>query len=363
MAGVPSNFTVTAKDSDNNTLAGYVGTVHFSSTDTNPSTLLPADTEFVPSDNGVRVFSANLTRAGIWSITVAETTNPTVTGKQNGIQIDPEPFDHYSVSRIPNPQTVNIPFSVTIQAQDKYNNDRTAGLEPAETVSIGFGAGQTGSPASVDTAGGKATVSDLVLTQVKNAQTITFTGATPARTGVSNFFDVSSVPTLYPSQDSYIEQASPDQNFGSSLVLREGKFASVKDKTLVQFDLSVLPPTANVTNAELKLYSADIDSSGVKAYRLKQSWVEDQVTWNRADIGTLWIVPGAYSEPSGELVYDITGNFYSWNVTADVQKFVSGQYTNYGWIIYGVLSGTYNATFVSSEETPSAHSPRLVITY
>jgi hypothetical protein len=49
-AGVPFSFTVTAKDIYGNTVTGYTGTVHFTSTDN--SAILPSDYTFQASDSG-----------------------------------------------------------------------------------------------------------------------------------------------------------------------------------------------------------------------------------------------------------------------------------------------------------------------
>ncbi|MGD0863440.1 MAG: S53 family peptidase, partial [Candidatus Limnocylindrales bacterium] len=62
VAGTAHNLTVTARDAYGNTVAGYRGTVHFSSTD--PAAVLPADYTFTAADNGVHVFSVTLKTAG-----------------------------------------------------------------------------------------------------------------------------------------------------------------------------------------------------------------------------------------------------------------------------------------------------------
>ena len=58
-AGVALNVTVTALDSSNNTVSGYGGTIHLSSTD--GQAVLPADYTFTPID-AVRIPSASRSR-------------------------------------------------------------------------------------------------------------------------------------------------------------------------------------------------------------------------------------------------------------------------------------------------------------
>ena len=74
-AGSPFNFTVTAKDGGNNTVASYSGTVHFSSTD--PAASLPADAKLT---NGAGTFSAILRTAGGQTLTAADTATASIQG-------------------------------------------------------------------------------------------------------------------------------------------------------------------------------------------------------------------------------------------------------------------------------------------
>src|SRR5262249_44363353 len=82
--GVQGSFTVTARDAMGNTLTGYRGTVHFTSSD--PRAQLPGDYTFTAADNGVHTFTATLNTPGMQSITV---TDPLfgVSGSQSGIVV------------------------------------------------------------------------------------------------------------------------------------------------------------------------------------------------------------------------------------------------------------------------------------
>ena len=76
-AGDLISLTVKATDAFGNTVTGYTGTVHFSSTDTQAS--LPADYTFTAADAGVHTFTVVLkttTPNGVvWSFSVADTAN------------------------------------------------------------------------------------------------------------------------------------------------------------------------------------------------------------------------------------------------------------------------------------------------
>ncbi|MEO5970444.1 MAG: hypothetical protein ABIQ95_11005, partial [Bdellovibrionia bacterium] len=70
-AGTSSNFGVTAKDIYGNTATSYLGTVHFTSSDS--IAVLPSNYTFVTGDAGVKSFSGTLKTSGLHSITVTDT--------------------------------------------------------------------------------------------------------------------------------------------------------------------------------------------------------------------------------------------------------------------------------------------------
>jgi hypothetical protein len=75
-AGAVGSVTVTALDSSGNTMTGYTGTVHFSSSD--PQAVLPGDYTFTAADQGVHTFTNGVTlkTAGSQTITATGTTIP-----------------------------------------------------------------------------------------------------------------------------------------------------------------------------------------------------------------------------------------------------------------------------------------------
>jgi len=83
-SGTSLNFTVTALDSSNNTVASYSGTVHFTSTD--PHAQLPLDSTLV---SGSKVFSAKLTTAGSQMITATDTATASIAGSSSSINVGP----------------------------------------------------------------------------------------------------------------------------------------------------------------------------------------------------------------------------------------------------------------------------------
>ncbi len=98
-------------------------------------------------------------------------------------------IDHYAVSAINAYQVAGTPFNVTIQAQDQYNNNITAGGGSAENINITFGLPDAwAAPTTTATVAGTATV-NMTMTVAQTGQSITFTGVS-TKAGTSNAFTV-----------------------------------------------------------------------------------------------------------------------------------------------------------------------------
>jgi hypothetical protein len=81
-SGVPFDVTVTAVDPFGQVAVGYTGSVTFSSSDTDPGVVLPADYPFTLADGGMHTFAAGVTliTPGDQTLTVSDTADSTLTG-------------------------------------------------------------------------------------------------------------------------------------------------------------------------------------------------------------------------------------------------------------------------------------------
>jgi hypothetical protein len=114
-ANVSVTFMVTAKDTAGNTMAGYTGTIHFSSSC--PSAGLPADYVFTASDNGVHQFSAIFNTPSVSdSLTVNDTVNTNATGTVPSFSVQPAEF--FSVTGLMGNPDQGIAEAVTVTALD-----------------------------------------------------------------------------------------------------------------------------------------------------------------------------------------------------------------------------------------------------
>jgi hypothetical protein len=118
-AGTPGSFTVTAQDAYGNTIMGYTGTVHFSSSDGQAQ--LPDDYTFTAGDNGTHTFSATLFTAGSQSLTAKDAAN-LLTGTQSDIVVTPAATSAFVVSGYPSPTGVGEFHDFTVAAVDAYGN-------------------------------------------------------------------------------------------------------------------------------------------------------------------------------------------------------------------------------------------------
>ncbi len=102
-AGTAFNFTVTAKDDANNTVAGYEGTVQFTSSD--GSAVLPAPATL---SNGTGTFSATLKTAGSQTITATDTVTTAVTGSSPDISVNAGAAATMTPSQQATPQSATV---------------------------------------------------------------------------------------------------------------------------------------------------------------------------------------------------------------------------------------------------------------
>ena len=113
-AGVAYNFTVTAFDPYRNIATGYLGTVHFSSSD--PDASLPTNYTFTVANAGTRTFSATLVTAGTQKLTATDTTTSTITGTESNITVQASTAQFLTVSGFPTTETAGVPYNFTVTA-------------------------------------------------------------------------------------------------------------------------------------------------------------------------------------------------------------------------------------------------------
>jgi len=113
------NAVVTAKDQLNNTVSGYTGTIHLTSTD--PSAVLPADFTLTA---GTKQVIIKLRTSGLQTITATDTASPTVTGTSSSINVNPVVYK--LILSGPTTATAGIVNTYIVNAADSVNNTVTS---------------------------------------------------------------------------------------------------------------------------------------------------------------------------------------------------------------------------------------------
>jgi hypothetical protein len=192
-AGTPFSVQVTALDANNNTVTGFTGTVHFTSSDGQAGTGLPADYPFTTMDAGSHSFSVTLKTAGSETVSVASGSS---TGTAT-VSVSPSTLYKLTFSQPPTSTTVGTTISpaVTVSEQDMYNNVLTGD----STTQIGLALGTNPSGATL-TGGGAVTVSHGVATFAGLSLNAAGTGYTLVASGgglsvTSAGFNITSTPT------------------------------------------------------------------------------------------------------------------------------------------------------------------------
>ena len=120
-AGTIGSIRVTAVDASGNRNPSHLGTVHFTSSDSQAD--LPADYTFTAADAGTHVFTGVILKtAGTQSVTATDTKTATIKGSQIGIVVNPAAVKTLVVSGLSSPRTAGTIGSIRVTATDAYGN-------------------------------------------------------------------------------------------------------------------------------------------------------------------------------------------------------------------------------------------------
>jgi predicted outer membrane repeat protein len=186
-AGTPFDVTVTAVDPFGQTALGYTGTLTFSTSDTNPAVVLPADYPFRATDAGTHAFTGmtTLISAGSQTLSATDMTTSSITGNTL-VTVNPATADHLLFLQPPTDtaagQTINP--AVTVAVVDQFGNVVTDDNADTVTLAIGTnpGGGTLSGTLTVAVVNGVATFGDLSIDRIGDGYTLraTATGLTAA---------------------------------------------------------------------------------------------------------------------------------------------------------------------------------------
>ncbi|WP_460417577.1 DNRLRE domain-containing protein [Planifilum fimeticola] len=173
--------------------------------------------------------------------------------------------------------------------------------------------------------------------------------------------------------DTILSSGAPTQNRGDETWLQAGTGSATYGTTrsLIRFDTSQIPDTANVILAELNLWTwyEYGDSGTLEVYPLNRAFGEKTATWNQADSSVSWTSPGGdYAGTPSDTVSGITNDpkWRVWDTTSIVQDWVKGEKDNYGFLLKKKDEATAPngyVLFLSEEAEEPELSPKLVVYY
>lgn len=177
--------------------------------------------------------------------------------------------------------------------------------------------------------------------------------------------------------DATIREDNPTTNYGTDDELWVGDSTSGGSlnavRSVINFDWNEIPPGSQIITATLRLTgycSFGCGSRTIDLSTLTQSFSEPSVSWNNAGgVFFPWATAGA----GGSSRRAVSASFvasstlpepYDVDVTGDVQKFVSGEYGGYGWVLqdHAETNGQLYI-FVSGEGAVPSYRPTLLINY
>jgi len=183
-------------------------------------------------------------------------------------------------------------------------------------------------------------------------------------------------PTPTTGNDTYINSGFADTNYGTSDYLWIGEVSGEAwvTRTLIKFDLTLIPPRATISSVILSLYLLEDKSTNNHTYyvhRQKRAWVETQATWNIYSTGNNWQTAGGFDTDDCEWwTYIGKRDFTSsesngWKHFPLTPTTIAGLDLGYGWMIKaGPLEANDAYKFVSSNYTAqSTWRPKLTIVY
>ena len=152
--------------------------------------------------------------------------------------------------------------------------------------------------------------------------------------------------------DSWIDQSSATNNFGSDQILKVKRETGSKAmRALVRFTRPSVPAGCSVTGATLRLWAASAATGQtLNALRINATWTENGVTWNNqpATTGT------AATTTSG-------AGWNQWTVTSIVQSMYSG--TNNGFLVRFATETSPVAEMQFHARDKGTQHPELRITF
>jgi len=184
-------------------------------------------------------------------------------------------------------------------------------------------------------------------------------------TGASKSYGAPVTCTLTAVADAGVNAALATTNFGTSTQLNVSPNSVATQRAFVRFDLSGCSPTipadAIVQSATLRLTTASLvlATRTIVLRSVTASWTEAAVTWN-----TQPAIAASNTSSAGVTLGQAAGTVVSWTATSDIQSFVAGAATDFGFRLSDNAEGAaLGVPLVLNSREAASGLPQLVVTY
>jgi hypothetical protein len=171
--------------------------------------------------------------------------------------------------------------------------------------------------------------------------------------------------------DTYLSQSNPTRRYCDETRIRVGDSQQLAG--LIRFDLSIIPSTADVFSASLRLYGLDWAQGrdiSIGLYAISRTVDVCETTWNESRAGEQWAVAGckdmhADRRPNPEVTFTTSGlrQWYNLDVTEAVRGWADESLPNNGLLLLGLPADSEIHAFASAGHAEPALRPMLVVTY
>jgi hypothetical protein len=166
------------------------------------------------------------------------------------------------------------------------------------------------------------------------------------------------------SADSYVTQGAAGFNYGDEVLmdvqsLKQGPNHKNR-RSFVKFDVSSIPASSTVSAATLTLCATAVPSATrtYEVHAASADWAEMTITWSNQ--------PAVAASATDTATTPSSPACMTWDVAADVQDWVNGTATNYGWRVVDDTESKntqYLSQFRTRENSVVAEWPTLDVTY
>ena len=178
--------------------------------------------------------------------------------------------------------------------------------------------------------------------------------------------------------DAQVDERSRNSKFGTSTTMQAALTTNKEALIHVRLNLDQLGLHSNSTIIDASLNLTRVSSSGSPELSIHDMttdglWLEEEITWNRAQNSLLWIPAGRdfIGTATDTMVGNPSTGDYSFSITDSVQQWVrdgaEGE-ADYAIVARGEFgsyasSGTDSMTYYSSEDSTDSNKPVLYINY